>query len=347
MFPACFPGGHRLVPAWFLLPPPPHGASSPLPFWPDRRLAMAFTSTVTHRCPDGAGFTLDPLDGDDTIFMPLKHLVAGDPVAGDTVSYDVGPLQGVAYNVKAVVPEPCPLLQRRGHTEVFARSNPAAAAAAVTTAAELGEPMRWKQQGRACSSTAAAAGVGTAAEAPGSRKLRLNPKRRRAALIAAGRPGRTAACTSRQLDGEVHNDEDDGHVDDDDDDDDYDEPAAAATPSAPSAASAAAAKSAARPMQMPWLHSRVQLPLPLAARTAAASAKSAVRPTQSPTLTSGACSPAAPGTVKLCDLVAAAKAAGQRLMAINGIIRRVEWAQATASERAEIEAQEAAIASLY
>jgi hypothetical protein len=91
----------------------------------------------------------------------------------------------------------------------------------------------------------------------------------------------------------------------------------------------------------------VHLPVPLAARSAAASAKSAVRPTQSPTLTSGACSPAAPGTVKLCDLVAAAKAAGQRLMAINGIIRRVEWAQATASERAEIEAQEAAIASLY
>ena len=115
----------------------------------------------------------------------------------------------------------------------------------------------------------------------------------------------------------------------------------------PSAPSAAAAKCAARPMQMPWLHSRVHLPVPLAARTAAASAKSAVRPTQSPTLTSGACSPAAPGTVKMCDLVAAAKAAGQRLMAINGIIRRVEWAQATASERAEIEAQEAAIASLY
>ena len=100
-------------------------------------------------------------------------------------------------------------------------------------------------------------------------------------------------------------------------------------------------------MQMPWLHSRVQLPLPLAARTAAASAKSAVRPTQSPTLTSGACSPAAPGTVKLRDLVAAAKAAGQRLMAVNGIMRRVEWAQATASERADIEAQEAIIASLY
>ena len=348
--PICSPLASHVVTAWSLRGsyprPPPNRASSTLPFWPDRRLAMAFTSTVTHRCPDGSGFILDPLDGDDTIFMPSLHLVAGDPVAGDTVSYDVGPSQGVAYNVKAVVPEPCLLLQRRGHTEVFARSNPAAAAAAVTTAAELGEPMRWKQQGRACSSTAAAAGIGAAAAAPGSRKQRLNPKRRRAALIAAGRPGRTAACTSRQLDGEVHNDEDDGHVDDDDDDhDDYDEPAAAAT--MPSAPSAAAEKSAARPMQMPWLHSRVHLPVPLAARTAAASAKSAVRPTQSPTLTSGACSPAAPGTVKMCDLVAAAKAAGQRLMAINGIIRRVEWAQATASERAEIEAQEAAIASLY
>ena len=329
-----------MVPAWFLLPPPLPSirASSMLPFWSERRLAMAFTSTVTHRCPDGSGFIVDPLHEDDTLFMPALHLVAGDPVSGDNVSYDVGPLQGVAYNVRAVVPEPCLLLQRRGHTEVFACSNPAADAAAVTTAVELGEPMRWKHQGRACSSTAAAAGVGTAAEAPGSRKLRLNPKRRRAAL--------RAACTSRQLDGEVH--EDDGHVDDDDDHDDhddYDEPAAAAT--MPSAPSAAAAKCAARPMQMPWLHSRVHVPVPLAARSAAASAKSAVRPTQSPTLTSGACSPAAPGTVKMCDLVAAAKAAGQRLMAINGIIRRVEWAQATASERAEIEAQEAAIASLY
>ena len=67
---------------------------------------------MTRRYPDGSGFILDPLDGDDAIFMPLKHLVAGDPVAGDTVSYDVGPLQGVTYNVKAVVPEPCPLLQR-------------------------------------------------------------------------------------------------------------------------------------------------------------------------------------------------------------------------------------------
>ena len=339
LLPRWSPHGPRVVPT-HPPPPPSNRASSTLPFWSERRLAMAFTATVTHRCPDGSGFIVDTLHEDDTLFMPALHLVAGDPVSGDNVSYDVGPSQGVAYNVKAVVPEPCPLLQRRGHTEVFARSNPAAAAAAVTTAAELGEPMRWKQQGRACSSTAAAAGVGTAAEAPGSRKpRRLNPKRRRAAL--------RAACTSRQLDGEVH--EDDGHVDDDDDDDDdhddYDEPAAAAT--MPSAPSAAAAKCAARPMQMPWLHSRVPLPMPLAARSAAASAKSAVRPTQSPTLTSGACSPAAPGTVKLCDLVAAAKAAGQRLMAINGIIRRVEWAQATASERADIEAQEAVIASLY
>ena len=71
---------------------------------------MAFTSTVTHRCPDDSGFILDPLDGDDTIFMPALHLVAGDPVSGDNVSYDVGPSQGVAYNVKAVVPEPCLLL---------------------------------------------------------------------------------------------------------------------------------------------------------------------------------------------------------------------------------------------
>jgi hypothetical protein len=73
---------------------------------------------------------------------------------------------------------------------------------------------------------------------------------------------------------------------------------------------------------------------------AAASAKSAVRPTQSPTVTSGACSqrPAAPGTVSYRDLVAAAAAAGQTLVATNGILRQVSWA-----ERAAIEAMDAAL----
>ena len=314
-----------MVPAWFLLPPPPNRASSTLPFWPDRRLAMAFTSTVTHRCPDGSGFILDPLDGDDTIFMPLKHLVAGDPVAGDTVSYDVDPLQGVAYNVKAVVPEPCPVLQRRGRPEVFARSDPAAAAAAMmTTAAELGEP----------------------AAAPGRRKQRLNPKRRRtrsAAPIAAG----------PDLIGEFDDDDDDDRSDGYYDLRDY-EPEPAPTPSTPSAA---AAKSAAGPMQLPWLHSRAPLrpsvatALPVAATPtctssasvlAAASAKSAVRPTPSPTLTSGACSqlPAAPGTVSYRDLVQAAEAAGQTLVVTDGIFRQVSLA-----ERAAIEAIEAARAA--
>ena len=104
---------------------------------------------------------LNPEDEDDTIFMPSSNLVAGDPDVGDTVSYDVGPSQGIAYNVKAVVPEPGPLLQRRG--QVHDRSNPpaAAAAAAVTTAAEPGDPRRAavRLSGLTRSDAAAAAAV--------------------------------------------------------------------------------------------------------------------------------------------------------------------------------------------
>ena len=165
--PTAFPYVPRLLPRWSPLgPAPPAARRVRCHFGPTDRLAMAFTSTVTWRWPDGSGFLVNPVDEDDTIFMPSTHLVIGDPVVGDTVSYDVGPSPGVAYNVKAVVPEPGPLLQRRG--QVLARSNPPAAAAAVTTAAELGEPP------------------------PGSRKQRLNPKRcrirRSSAAPIAARP---------------------------------------------------------------------------------------------------------------------------------------------------------------
>ena len=63
---------------------------------------------------------------------------------------------------------------------------------------------------------------------------------------------------------------------------------------------------------------------------------------QSPMPTSGAGSqlPAAPGTVHYRDLVKAAAAAGQTLVAIRGILHQVSWA-----ERSAIEAMEAAVAA--
>ena len=89
-------------------------------------------------------------------------------------------------------------------------------------------------------------------------------------------------------------------------------------------------------MSWPLLHSRA--PLCLSAATAVPR-----RPTQSPMPTSGAGSqlPATPGTVRYSDLVDAAAAAGQMLVAIRGILHQVSWA-----ERAAIEAMEAAVAAV-
>ena len=85
---------------------------------------MARTSFFLALWPDGSGFIQDPDNEDDALFMPRSHVAAGEPEEGAVVSYGVGPTPGIAYNVKVLVPPPGPLLQRRGHTEVFARSNP-------------------------------------------------------------------------------------------------------------------------------------------------------------------------------------------------------------------------------